>query len=71
LIWECANGLLSQKEKLQFYIFKVSIDVSAQGRRGRDRMVVGLSTTCAIMPYRHQSREFESGVWRGVLDTII
>jgi hypothetical protein len=52
-------------------IFRVSIDVSAQGRHGHDSMVVGLSTTCAIMPYHHQNREFEPRVWRDVLDTIL
>jgi hypothetical protein len=30
------------------------------GRRGRDRMVVGLTTPCAISPYHHISCQFES-----------
>jgi hypothetical protein len=30
------------------------------GRRGRDSMVVGFTTTCAISAYHHQNYEFES-----------
>jgi hypothetical protein len=40
-------------------------------RRGRDRMVVGLTTTCAISTYHHYSVEFESRSWRGVLNTTL
>jgi len=36
------------------------------GRRGRVRMVVGFTTTCAI-----KSCEFESRSWRGVLNTTL
>jgi len=32
---------------------------NSKGRRGRDRMVVGLTATCAISAYRHKSCEFE------------
>jgi len=38
-------------------------------RRGRDRMVVGFTTTCAISAYHHWSCEFEPRSWRDVLDT--
>jgi len=31
-----------------------------RGRRGRDRMVVGLTFTCAISSYHHYRCEFES-----------
>jgi hypothetical protein len=31
-----------------------------RGCRGRDHMVVGFKTTCAISAYHHSSREFES-----------
>jgi hypothetical protein len=31
-----------------------------RGRRGRDRMVVGLITTCALSACRHKCCEFES-----------
>ena len=40
-------------------------------RRGRDRMVVGFTTTCAISAYHNQSFDFESHSWRGVLDTTL
>jgi hypothetical protein len=42
-----------------------------KGRSGRVRMVVGVSTTCAISPYHHYSCEFEPRSWRGVLDTTL
>ena len=38
-------------------------------RRGRDRMVVGFTTTRAISVYHHKSCEFEFRSRRGVLDT--
>ena len=38
-----------------------------QGRR--DRMVVGITTTCAISAYQHLSCEFEPRSWRSVLGT--
>jgi hypothetical protein len=41
------------------------------GRRGRDSMVVGFSTTCAISVYHQWSCEFQSRSWRGVLDTTV
>jgi len=41
------------------------------GRRGRDRMVVGFATTCAISAYHHYICEFEPRSWRGVLDTTL
>jgi hypothetical protein len=45
--------------------------LKTRGRRGRDRMVVGFTTTYAISAYHHQSCEFESRSMRGVLDTIL
>ena len=42
-----------------------------RGPRGRERMVVGLTTTCAISAYHHWSCEFEPHSWRGVLDTTL
>ena len=41
------------------------------GRRGHDRMVVGFTTTCAIITYHHLSCEFESRSCQGVLNTIL
>ena len=40
-------------------------------RRGRDRMVVGFTTTCSISAYHHWSCEFEPCSWQGVLDTTL
>ena len=42
-----------------------------RGRRGRDRMVVGFTTTHAISAYHHLRCEFEFYSWRGVLDTAL
>ena len=41
------------------------------GRRGRDRMVDGFTTTFAINVYHHQSCEFEPRLWRGVADSTL
>jgi hypothetical protein len=41
------------------------------GRRGRDRMVVGFTTTCAISAYHSLRCEIERRSWRGVLDTTL
>jgi len=40
-----------------------------RGRHGRDLMVIVF--TCAISAYHHWSCEFESRLWRGVLDTAL
>ena len=40
-------------------------------RRGRDRMVVGFTTTYVISAYHHWSCEFETRLWRDVLDTTL
>jgi hypothetical protein len=42
-----------------------------RGRCGRDRMVVGFTTTCAISAYHDLSCEFEPHSWRGVPDTTL
>ena len=42
-----------------------------RGRRGRNRVVVRFTTTFAIGVYHHESCEFKSRSWRGVLDTIL
>ena len=39
--------------------------------RGRDRTVVGFTTTCAISAYHHLSCEFNPYSWRGVLGTTL
>ena len=41
------------------------------GHRGRDRMVVEFTTTCAISAYHKYSSEIEPCSWRGVLNTTL
>jgi hypothetical protein len=41
------------------------------GRSGRDRMVVGFTTTCAMSAYHHENGEFEPRLWRRVLDIAL
>ena len=53
---------------LKTYLFFTFV---MRGRRGRDRMVVGFTTTCASSAYQHYSCEFEPRSWRGVLDTTL
>ena len=40
--------------------------VQGWGHRGRDRLVVGFTTTYVISAYNHWCCEFESRSWRGV-----
>jgi uncharacterized ferredoxin-like protein len=42
-----------------------------RGRRGRECMVVGFTTTCAISAHHHTRCEFEPPSWRCVLDIIL
>ena len=42
-----------------------------RGCRGCDHMVVGFTTTCAIGAYHHQSCEFKSCSWWGVLNKTL
>jgi hypothetical protein len=42
-----------------------------RSHRGRDRMLAGFTTTCAIGAYHHKSCEFEIRSRRGVLDTTL
>ena len=42
-----------------------------RGRRGRDRMEVGFTTTRAISAHHHESCEFEPHSWQCVLDTTL
>jgi hypothetical protein len=44
-------------------------NIILRGRRGREHMVVGFRTTCAISPYHHYCCEFETCSWQGVLNT--
>jgi hypothetical protein len=40
-------------KNLSFQYFKKSETLQYRGCRGRDRMVVGFTTTCAISTYHH------------------
>jgi hypothetical protein len=42
-----------------------------RGHHGRDRMLVGFTTTCEISVNNHYRCEFEFRSWRGVLDTTL
>jgi hypothetical protein len=44
---------------------------SDRGHHGRDRIVVGFTTNYAISAYHHERCEFESCLWRAVLDTTL
>jgi hypothetical protein len=48
-----------------------SISCKSRDPRGRDRMVVGFTTTSVIIAFHHQSCEFEPRSWRDVLDTTL
>ena len=53
--------------RLTFIIPQIkSIIFDIKLRRGRDRMVVGFTTTYTISPYSHWCCEFESRSGRGV-----
>jgi hypothetical protein len=41
-------------------------DPRCRDRRGRDRMVVGFTITCALSAYRHSSCEFQPRSWRSL-----
>ena len=43
----------------------------SRGRRGRGRMIVGFTTTCAISVHHHKSCEFEPHSWRDAHDTTL
>ena len=45
IIWTSTDNLL--------ILIKVTSSMWLWGRRGRDRMVVGFTTTCAISAYHH------------------
>jgi hypothetical protein len=57
---------------LYINILGISHDIPClEGCHGRDHMVVGFTTTCAISTYHHWHCEFEPRLWRVVLDTTL
>jgi hypothetical protein len=57
--------------QLYYTIYFTLISIVFQGRRGRDRMVVGFTTICAIRAYHPWICEFLPSSWRCVLDTTL
>jgi len=51
--------------------FRHDMYIYVQGLCGRDCMVVGFTTTCAISAYHHLSCEFEPCLWRSALNTTL
>jgi hypothetical protein len=51
------------------YRFVMELLILHWGRRGRDHIVVGFTTTCAISAYHNLSCEFEPRSWRSVPNT--
>jgi len=49
----------------------LDLETDTRGRRGRDRMVVGFTTTYAISAYHHWCCEFESRSGRGLQHYVI
>ena len=45
--------------------------IKQEDHRGRGRMVVGFTTTCAISAYHHLNCECEPCSWGGVLDATL
>ena len=64
--WLCMYGTWC----LWYNDVRVYSYIYTRGRCGRDRMVVGFTTTCAISTYHHERCEIESHSWRSVLNTI-
>ena len=78
LTWNI-NQSIKNHITCRFYLCHLSCSLMALpiiwcytwGRRGRDRMVVGFTTTYAISSYHHWWCEFESQSWRGVQHYVI
>jgi hypothetical protein len=64
------NTALIHKHVLLYTFLNISLS-KREGRRGRDRKVVGFSTTCAISVHHIYGCGFEPRSWRGVLDTAL
>ena len=53
--WKTQETMVNMKQNS----FQQGVDSVPRGRRGRDRMVVGFTTTYAIGVYHHWCCEFE------------
>ena len=65
-IWERYGGKLFSEINLLLLLSLLNRE-----RRGRDSVVVGFTTTCAISSSPYWSCEFKSRSWRSVLDTTV
>ena len=64
--------MILQKKKLYFILFYLYATLNGKrGRRGRDSVVVGFTTTYAISAYHHLCCELESRSGRGVQQYVI
>ena len=54
-----------------FLLFTVNFITDKGDRRGRDRMIVGFTTIYAISAYHYYSCEFESHLWKCLLNTTL
>ena len=65
--------VLTKSMAIYTWLLSVFTNISARFNKkcGRDRMVVGFTTTYAFCAYHYYSCEFESRSWRGVLDTTL
>ena len=58
---------------MQYHLFSyfMLIAYHIKPRSRYDRMIVEITTTCAISAYHHYRCDFQSRSWRGVLDTTL
>ena len=80
--WTYSDVYLGRSESVQvaslywLYLHRIELPFIERGLgipftrcRGRDNMVDGFTTTCAIGANRHLSCEFQLRLWQSVLDT--
>ena len=68
----CNYWLSKQMCTVHWPVLETHINMDIQsGCSGRDRMVAGFTTTCAIIVYHHWSCEFKPRSWWGVLNIIL
>jgi len=51
--------MIQHCDMLIFNLYQSLMTIGFMGHRGRDRVVVGFTTTCAISAYHHLGCEFE------------
>ena len=68
--YHCRGKFICLFVQLCFFVLLLFL-ILFRGRCGRDRMVVGFTTTCTISVYHQYCCELEPRSWRGVLDTTL